>query len=123
MRLRANSSVLTSFGFVVVFIISVTTFFSNAILNNMGLTENRAYAGANKFIEDNKLVLNDGTTRGRLTCAGDSDPRDGYGSCTIVDSQGNKIYLMCPTDFIDVYLWRASSCKEIESSIMFNTKR
>jgi len=82
----------------------------------MGATENRAYEAGELFISKNQIVMTDGTERGRMTCAGDSDG-DGYGSCTIVTLAGEKIYLQCPTDWIAVNFWNAASCKEIEAAL------
>lgn len=73
--------------------------------NNRKATEDRAYVAAEKFVAKNKMSVK------RLTCAGDSD-NDGYGSCTMVTSEGEKIMLKCPTDYFDVNLWGAEDCKE-----------
>lgn len=74
--------------------------------NNRGATEARAYDGVHAFIKQNSIQSK------RITCAGDSDG-NGYGTCTIAATDGEVIALECPTDFIDVNVWGATSCKEV----------
>lgn len=78
----------------------------SAVLNNRGWTEDRAYGGATSFLNSNDIEFK------RMTCAGDSDG-DGYGTCNVVSSADEKIILNCPTNFFDVNLFGASSCKEV----------
>lgn len=80
--------------------------FSNGILNNRGSTESRAKENAQLFIKENNLEVT------RLNCAGDSD-NDGYGSCTVVVKDGEKIMLECPAGFFQTNLFGATGCKEV----------
>lgn len=77
------------------------------LMNNRGATEARALEGAKSFINENQLAIE------RLTCTGDSDG-DGYGSCTVVTSEGEKIHLSCVTGYLDTHLWDAKGCKEVD---------
>jgi len=79
---------------------------TNVFLNNRGATERRAYQGAANFISMNNI------TPKRLTCSGDSDS-DGYGTCVIMTSDDQRIMLECPTNYFDVNVFGASSCKEV----------
>jgi hypothetical protein len=58
----------------------------------------------NLFISNNHLQVK------RKSCAGDSDG-DGYGSCTVVTTEGEKIFLQCPSDFLG-NLSGGTGCKE-----------
>ena len=84
----------------------------NVYLNNRGATEDRAFSGANSFVEEN------GIQPIRISCAGDSD-NDGYGTCTVVTAEKEKILLKCPTDYVDVSWFGASGCKEVFQNINF----
>lgn len=77
-------------------------------VNSLSATESRAYEGLQRFIDKNDI-----SNIKRKTCAGDSDD-DGYGSCSVTLTDGEKIYLLCPTDFIQNKLIGAESCKEVE---------
>lgn len=83
-------------------------------VNNPAATENRAYDGAKQFIKTNNISST------RLTCARDSDG-DGYGGCAVITAEKEKIYLECPTDFLTVVVFGATSCKEVETTIRFNS--
>ena len=80
--------------------------------NNMGWTEDRAKENAAKFVKENSIQVS------RTSCAGDSD-HDGYGSCTVVTTSGEGINLQCPTDFVQVRIFGASGCKEINGQNKF----
>lgn len=100
-----NEKVIGAFiGLIVIGI--VTTMFAGGVLNNRKFSENRAYKTANKFLKENNIKTK------RITCAGDSN-QDGYGTCNVVTTTGEKITLNCPTDFGDVVLWGATGCKEV----------
>lgn len=79
---------------------------AGTVVNNRGATEKRALSGAQKFLDQNNIMPK------RLTCAGDSD-HDGYGTCNVLTDTGEKVVLNCPTDYLDVNLFGASSCKEV----------
>ena len=81
---------------------NITTFF----INNMGWTEDRAKENAKLFIAENNLQVS------RMSCAGDSD-HDGYGSCSVILTNGEGIGLQCPTDFLQTKVFRARGCKEL----------
>ncbi len=83
----------------------------NFILNNRGATEKRALKLCNRYLISNNIKAK------RLTCAGDSDG-DGYGTCNVVTTAGEKIILQCPTNYFDVNWFGASQCKEM----LFNFK-
>lgn len=85
--------------------VSVAIVYSFAA-NNRGFTEARAYDNVGTFIAKNNIKTK------RMTCAGDSDG-DGYGTCTIAATDDEVMTLECPTDWLDVNVWRATSCKEI----------
>jgi hypothetical protein len=91
---------------IAVAIVAVILITLGMVKNNRGFTERRAYANADVFITSNKIDVK------RVTCAGDSD-NDGYGSCTVVAQDDSKIRLDCPTDFVNVYIFQARSCKEV----------
>ena len=76
------------------------------IFDNRGVTEDRARTGASAFIQDNGLEVK------RFTCAGDSN-NDGYGTCTVVLTDGDRIRLSCPTGYAATKVFGASSCKEV----------
>lgn len=78
--------------------------------NNRGATEKRAYTAANYFVAKNQLQTK------RLTCAGDSDG-DGYGSCTLILTDGEKIRLECVSDFMDTKIYGAKGCKEMDIQV------
>ena len=84
--------------------------------NTRGTTEQRAYEGMNKFLATNSNIQVD-----RKTCAGDSDG-DGYGSCTIVTTKGEKIFLECPTGSFDRWSG-AESCKEVSENYKMQVNR
>ena len=69
-----------------------------------GATQSRAEDNMNLFISNNHLQVK------RKSCAGDSDG-DGYGSCTIVTTEGEKIFLQCPSDYLG-NLGGGTGCKE-----------
>jgi prepilin-type N-terminal cleavage/methylation domain-containing protein len=78
---------------------------SGFIFNTKGATERRAYESAQHFISTNGIKVK------RITCAGDSDS-DGYGSCSILTEENEKIMLQCPSGFFDKWTG-AVSCKEV----------
>lgn len=86
---------------------------TSSFINNRGATEARAYAGLDNFIVANGITVK------RKTCAGDSDG-DGYGSCAIVTSEGERMRISCPTNWGDLNLWGATSCKEEFQDIMLS---
>lgn len=92
-------------------VLGVAVLIANPALNNRGSTEERAYVGSGLYIAKHDLKPK------RLSCSGDSDG-DGNGSCMVTLPDNEKIQLQCPTNFIDFYVWRARSCKEID----FNAK-
>lgn len=77
----------------------------SALINNRAATERRATDLAGNFIAENDLSTQ------RVTCAGDSDG-DGYGTCVVVTVSGEKIKLLCPTNWVDVTIWGVDQCKE-----------
>lgn len=83
---------------------------ASMFVNNMGATEKRTKEAALAFMSDNDL------TKKRLTCSGDSDG-DGYGSCTLVTTEGEKIQLQCVSGFMATKLWGATGCKEVDMRI------
>lgn len=86
---------------------------ASSFINNRGATEARAYAGLDNFIVANGITVK------RKTCAGDSDG-DGYGSCAIVTGEGERMRISCPTNWGDINLWGATSCKEEFQDIMLS---
>ena len=109
-----NQKGFTIIELLIVFVMVV--FFAGIIasgfVNNRGATEARAYTGADKFITDNAIQIK------RLTCAGDSDG-DGYGSCTLATMDGERIRISCPTNWADINIFDASSCKEVFMDYQF----
>lgn len=97
---------LISVGVIITVVLVIIASVVLTFMNNRGATETRAVEGANKFISDNGLETK------RVTCAGDSDG-DGYGACAVTLTDGERIRLECPTNFLDVKLFGASSCKEV----------
>tara|TARA_R110002073_G_scaffold174482_2_gene331685 strand:+ start:618 stop:944 length:327 start_codon:yes stop_codon:yes gene_type:complete len=92
---------------VVVAIIGIlATVLSSAVVNTRGSTENQATANMENFIRDSNII-----TR-RKSCAGDSN-HDGYGSCTVVTMDGEKIFLQCPTGVFNT----GTNCKEVPAYI------
>ncbi len=114
---------LSKYTWIMLALLSAAFFLFTMFMNNMGQTEKRAYQGAENFISTNSIVISDETGKGRVTCAGDSEPQDGYGSCAVVTAKGEKIYLQCPTDWFQVNVWNARSCKEIEAALYFRGGR
>ena len=88
---------------IIIIVIALSLF--SLVLNNRGVTEQRAYSGAKQFINNNSIAAK------RLTCAGDSDG-DGYGTCVIVTTDNERIRLSCPTGWLSTKVFGASSCKE-----------
>lgn len=82
-----------------------------AMQNNRGATERRAYETAEMFVSKHKVDVE------RLTCAGDSDG-DGFSTCNILTKANEKIILNCPSDYVDVKFWGATSCKELTMNMM-----
>ena len=76
------------------------------LLNNRGATERRALKACSAYLADNNIKTK------RFTCAGDSDG-DGYGTCNVVTTEGEKIILQCPTDYFAVNWFGARQCKEV----------
>lgn len=93
----------------------ILSVFGNFIVNNPAMTEARAYEHVNTYITKNGIEVK------RLTCAHDNDG-DGYGSCTILEPNGNKIFLDCPTDWLTTSILNATSCKELDTTIKFNAR-
>ena len=85
---------------------------AGAILNNPGKTEQRATENANRWAAAQHIEHK------RLSCAHDSDG-DGYGSCTIVTTDGEKIQLQCASGFVQDATG-ASGCKEIDGNVKVN---
>jgi hypothetical protein len=54
----------------------------------------------------------------RLSCAHDSDS-DGYGSCTIVTTSGEKIFLQCVGGWL-TSAFGGRGCKEVDTLIKLN---
>ena len=113
--MKRNGFTVVELMIVVAIVGIIASVVSSGLLNTRGATEDRAYQGATKFIDDNNIAVL------RKTCAGDSDG-DGYGTCTIVQAvrqadgsvaEGSKIRLECPTNWFD-RLTGAVSCKEID---------
>lgn len=75
--------------------------------NNRAFTESRATDAAKLFAQQNDIEVK------RLSCAGDSDG-DGYGSCTLVSKDNEKINLQCPTGFMSTKVLGATGCKEVD---------
>jgi len=84
-------------------------------LNNRGATERRAMVAAKMFISQNGMKVK------RITCAGDSGG-DGYGTCSVLTSEGEKIFLQCPTGFFDTKLFGATQCKEVYQNFNFSVQ-
>ena len=102
--------------FVIIAIIGIfSAIVTNAFLNNRGATERRAYRGAKNFISMNNIKPK------RLSCAGDSD-NDGYGTCTVMTDDNQRIMLRCPTGYFDVNFFGASSCKEVFGDVNFTLR-
>jgi hypothetical protein len=74
-----------------------------------GKTEARATKNAKRWVAKSNLSAK------RLSCAYDSD-RDGYGSCTLVTTANERIFLQCPSGWF-INLTGATGCKEIESNL------
>ena len=92
---------------VVVIIIGVFAMIGVSIMtNNMGATERRAMDAATNFMSQNNIVAK------RITCAGDSD-QDGMATCNIVTTEGEKIMLKCPVDYMSTKFFGATQCKEV----------
>lgn len=85
---------------------------AGSIVNNRGATEKRGLANAQIFIGANDIKVK------RITCAGDGD-NDGYGTCNLVTMEGEKIMLNCPTNYVDVVWYGATSCKEVVKNMNF----
>ena len=81
-------------------------------LNNPGQTEARATENAHRW------ATNQGVELKRLSCSHDSD-QDGYGSCTIVAEDGERIQLQCASGFVQEATG-ASGCKEIDGNVKVN---
>lgn len=83
----------------------------NMIANNRGATEKRATELMENYIETHQI-----SNVTRKSCAGDSSAAkkggDGYASCIIVTAD-EKIALKCPSNFMDVNLFGATTCKEV----------
>ncbi|BDH16554.1 MAG: hypothetical protein [Bacteriophage sp.] len=91
---------------ILIMITILFSFLSNFVINNMSSTRKRAEANATLFIKDNNIEVK------RLVCAGDSD-HDGYGTCTITEVNDKKIQLQCISNFLNVSIFKDTSCKEI----------
>lgn len=83
-----------------------------AVANNPGATEQRATKNANNWATTQGIKLK------RLSCAHDSD-YDGYGSCTLVAEDGERIQLQCASGFVQEATG-ASGCKEIDGQFKMN---
>ena len=113
----------TSKGFTLVALIMVVGVFmlilvaiGGLMINNIKITQERAQKNAELFIMENEI------TPTRMTCAGDSD-KDGQGTCVIVLESGDKIKLLCPTDWFNVEMIGATACKEEIVILEFPTKQ
>jgi len=82
------------------------TTFGSALLNNRGATERRATELATKFLSQNNIKVK------RIICAGDSDA-NGYGTCSVLTTDNEKMFLQCPTEYFDVNFFGVSQCKEV----------
>lgn len=71
-----------------------------------GGTEKQAYEALASFINQNQIAADQIK---RKSCAGDSDG-DGYASCSIALTDGEKIFLECPVGIGKIT--GATSCKE-----------
>lgn len=71
-------------------------------------SENYATENMQKFIDANHIEVR------RKSCAADRD-YDGYGSCTVVTTDGEKIFLQCPSNTLSIS--GANNCKEISGNI------
>ena len=94
----------------VIFVIILSMGIFGFFANNKGATEERAYEAMDSFI------IKNGIETKRKSCAGDSDG-DGYASCTVVATDGEKIHLQCPSNWGDTTVWGASGCKEVDIRI------
>jgi prepilin-type N-terminal cleavage/methylation domain-containing protein len=99
--------------FIVVAIVGIlAAIVGGAVLNNPGETESRATENAKRW------ASNQGVQTRRLSCAHDSD-MDGYGSCTIVTNDGERINLQCASGFYQ-QATGSSGCKEIDGQFKMN---
>lgn len=110
--MNKNGFTLIEVMIVLVIISILAVILAQRLLNNRGATEKRALAAAEKFAQTNRIDIE------RISCAGDSD-NDGYGSCVIVTSKGEKIMLNCPCSYMDTKFWGAEECKEVLFNIGF----
>ncbi len=98
--------VMAILGILLTIVISTT-------INSPGVTENRATTNADKWISETGITIK------RKSYSHDSDG-DGYGSCTVVTQEGEKIYLQCVSGWFQEFTG-ASGCKEVDTLIKFNS--
>lgn len=105
MRLTTAKKAVVVFTGAIALMIAMIAIYS-LFWNNRGATETRATDNATAFIQKNNIQVK------RMTCAGDSNG-DGYGTCMVTATDSEQIQLECPTSWVDVNVWRATSCKEV----------
>lgn len=114
MKSRSKGYTLVEMGIAltVIAVIAFLIFFglaSKLFLNRPGQTEERAYIALANWQAKNDLAFT------RKTCAPDTD-RDGYGSCTVVTTEGEKIYLECSSTWW-MHVTGSTGCKEVETTV------
>lgn len=82
---------------------------TSLVLDNPGATEKRAAESARLWLTEQRVDLK------RLSCAYDSDG-DGYGSCTVVTQNDERIFLQCPASWFNNAMG-AHTCKEVGENI------
>lgn len=92
-------------------VLAIIAIIVGLLINNRGVTEDRAEENLELFISKNNIDVK------RSSCAGDSND-DGYGSCSIVTMDGEKIFLECPSS-LSSDAFGASNCKEIPAYIRY----
>lgn len=95
----------------IILIISMSVM--NIFLNNMTITQKRAEKNLSLYIKKNNIKYT------RAGCSGDSDG-DGYATCVVKTTKGEKILLKCVGDFMNVDIFGSTACKEEFAPIQLN---
>lgn len=116
MKMKNSGFTLVELMIVLAAVGIVTVLVSNIFLNNKGDTQRRAYAALDTYLAANEITVD------RKTCSGDSD-YDGYGSCTVVTTEGEKIQLQCESGWFNTEVTGATGCKESDFRVDADTHR
>lgn len=97
---------------VIAFIGILASLIGGFVFNTPGQTESRATDNMKHWVTAQSIKAK------RMSCAHDSDG-DGYGSCTVVTEDNERIMLQCPSGLLGG-ITGATSCKEVDGAFKIN---